>query len=386
MKNLIHRRDPGPAKIPVRFLRPGLLSDRLQSLARTNWSECQSTLGDVVTIVVLSFVMFMSLPAVCARQAVFADEPTKAAVDAEKAPNEAAKDEKKPKDAVKPAAKAETVEPLNLDLVVAPLRALFGPPEMAAAPAAAAKNAAREVEVANEAMIQQFLQQLRPIMASELGFVRLDCGDLTVEQRKTIKTAALAGLKDAAKITADQQNRQQQGRPVARTKKPTEPRTIIREAIIKSMKETVGEEKMARYMDETNMRIAKRKQTAIIGLVARLDDQLYLTAEQRDKIAESISLKWQDGWEKWTQMARAWGDRYFPQVPDQLVAPHLSQEQKSVWRTLQKNDFNFWGNNENGQDPDADGWWGQDEVSDADAKPAAAGIQRFGNQVLELFR
>ncbi|MEI8020195.1 MAG: hypothetical protein WCH39_18475, partial [Schlesneria sp.] len=54
--------------------------------------------------------------------------------------------------------------------------------------------------------VDDVLQQLRPILYSELGFIRLVCDDLTVEQRAHIRSAAEASLKlSASKMAAKQE-------------------------------------------------------------------------------------------------------------------------------------------------------------------------------------
>jgi len=229
-----------------------------------------------------------------------------------------------------------------------------------------------DVQLQNNAMIAQFQTQLRPKYASELEFVRLVFPDLPKEIRPKVRSAADAALTIAAKQAANQNGAQIQINGVARGK-PAEPRKTIREGIGKALKENLNEDEMTRYDDEVAKRAHDLQQATIRSVVARLDNQLYLNAEQRDQITESMAAKWQDGWEKWLEMTRLYGDRYYPQVPDNLVEPHLKAEQKTIWRTLQKVDFN-WFNGEQGIDLDADGWWGIGPAK-ADAGEANVPIQ-----------
>jgi hypothetical protein len=225
------------------------------------------------------------------------------------------------------------------------------------------KPAANEREAQIDAQVQQwipqFTQQYRPMLAPELNFIRQVC-DLVPEQRPKIKAAGDAGVKEAALKMAELQGGRMRGGAVRVTVQP-DPRRIIREALAKALQETLTPEQLAKYTEEATQRTVLRKRAAILCVVARLDDTLCLTAEQRDKIAASITSAWQDKWEQWLMLS-AYGDQYFPTVPDQLVASHLNADQKSVWNGLQKVEFGFFSG---GNAPENDGWWG-DEPAKAD--------------------
>ena len=222
---------------------------------------------------------------------------------------------------------------------------------------------AREAQIDAQVQqwIPQFTQQYRPILTTELNFIRQVC-DLTPEQRPKIKTAGEASLKEAALKMAELQGGQMRGGFRARNEQP-DPQRTIRESIAKVLQETLTPEQMAKYKAEATQRAALRKRAAIRCVVARLDGTLCLTADQRDKINQSITAGWQDKWEQWLMLS-AYGDQYFPMVPDQLVATHLDADQKSVWSGLQKVDFGYYGGG--GIAEADDGWWG-DAPAKADA-------------------
>lgn len=215
--------------------------------------------------------------------------------------------------------------------------------------------------------IPQFTEQYRGMLTTELNYIRQMC-DLTPEQRPKIKAAGEASVKEAAKKMAELQGRQMRG-GVQPAQQPPDPRRMIREALAKVLKETLTPEQMAKYTEEATKRTALRKRAAILSVVSRLDATMCLTSEQRDKIAASITSGWQDKWEQWLMLS-AYGDQYFPMVPDQFVVAHLNADQKSVWEGLQKVDFGYW-NDGSGNAGVNDGWWG-DEPAKADA-PAGGG-------------
>ena len=249
-------------------------------------------------------------------------------------------------------------EQLNLEVLAAPLQALFGIGGVGLEMPAAADMVAQ-----NDAMAVQFQQQFRPFLMEELNFVRLVCSDLPKQQRLKIKSAGEAGLKQAAKTMAELQGRQNQVRilknPAAEV---PEPRSLIRQAITKALQESLTEEQMTRYKREAADRAAHRKQAAILSVVSRLDGCLFLNEDQRTKIINEISSHWLDKWEQWLMLS-SYGPEYFPQMPDELVTAHLDGDQKSVYQGLQKLDFGFWwGGMQNEQN---DGWWG-DEPANAE--------------------
>ncbi|MFM9962216.1 MAG: hypothetical protein ACKV2Q_13460 [Planctomycetaceae bacterium] len=218
---------------------------------------------------------------------------------------------------------------------------------------------AREAQIDAQVQqwIPQFTQQYRPILTTELNFIRQVC-DLTPEQRPKIKTAGEATLKEAVVKMAEFQGAMMRGGFRGQNQQP-DPQKTIRESIAKALQDTLTPEQMAKYKAEATQRTALRKRAAIRCVVARLDGTLCLTADQRDKITQSITAGWQDKWEQWLALS-VYGDQYFPMVPDQHVATHLDADQKSVWGGLQKVEFGYYGGNIIAEADD--GWWGVEPV------------------------
>lgn len=209
--------------------------------------------------------------------------------------------------------------------------------------------------------IPQFTEQFKPMLWTELNFIRQTC-DLTPEQRPKVKAAGDAALEEAVRKMAELQGRRNAGRVAQQP----EPRKLIRAALKQALQETLPPEAMQRFADELSLRTERRKQAAILSALSRLDSAMCLTAEQREAIEASISNEWKDQWEQWLVLA-IYGDQYFPVIPDALVVTHLNADQKAVWSGLQKVDFGFWSGNAQVND---DGWWGGKAVVPA-AKPAA---------------
>jgi hypothetical protein len=202
--------------------------------------------------------------------------------------------------------------------------------------------------------IPQFTEQFKPMLWTELNFIRQTC-DLAPEQRPKVKAAGDAALEEAVRKMAELQGRRNGGRAVQQP----EPRKMIRAALKQALQETLSPEAMQKFADELDLRTERRKQAAI-------DSAMCLTAEQREAIEASIASGWKEQWEQWLVLA-IYGDQYFPVVPDALVVSHLNPDQKAIWAGLQKVDFGYWGG---GAQVEEDGWWGGKAAVPA-ARPAA---------------
>jgi hypothetical protein len=238
----------------------------------------------------------------------------------------------------------------------------------APAPAPARLEPARVAQI--EAQIKQilphFVQQLQPVLAAELAFIRQFC-DVPKEVRPKIKAAGEASLQQAARALAGQQF-QNDGNLFGRGNPRSDPRQLIAEALSAAVKEHLSAEQFAMYSAESAKRTARRKEAAILCAVSRLDESLWLTIKQREQISAAIAANWQGKWEQWVLLHR-YGGMYFPVIPDEHVVFCLNEEQKSVWNGLQKVDFGGWGGFE-GQVPEDDGWWGDEPAKQAEAAGA----------------
>jgi len=227
---------------------------------------------------------------------------------------------------------------------------------------AAAKAAADEREQQLDAQAMQYVQMMQPIMWRELDFARQVC-ELPPEARPKVKAAGEAALKQAARDMIQPQR-------VPRGRTPATARQTIASQIAKALEANLAKDQLARYQAEAERRQAADKDAAIKTAVAQVDTALFLNEEQREKIVKALSANWQDGWEQWLMLWQYSG-QYYPQIPDQHVTPHLTDEQKTVWRGLQKVNFSSWGGQQGRQAGD-DAWWeGKPQASKAKAKVKA---------------
>lgn len=188
---------------------------------------------------------------------------------------------------------------------------------------------------------QQFVQQLRPLAKTELNFVRAVCQP-NAEQSKKLKVASDAAMKTAVKKFAEIQKKMQQGVRAGQEPQWPDPRKLMSEVLLKSVKETMSEEAAKRYEAEIEKRAAARKRAALLNLVAKIDKDLVLTADQRDKLAESLDKNWKDSWCQQLETFM-YGDAYFPALPDAQVLPVLTEKQKHIWNGIPKQHNMIWG-------------------------------------------
>jgi hypothetical protein len=185
----------------------------------------------------------------------------------------------------------------------------------------------------NVALVAQFTQQFRGILRAEYELLVAVCAP-TKEQRKQIARAGEKGLQGAALKVGEWQQRgrvQRAGQPLTNP----DPRKIIQDALVAAVSANLSPEQAARYQEEVAERMANQRLVALHNLVEKFDHYLVLTADQRDKLFESLSTHWDDSWCQSLQVFIN-EDIYFPPVPEKHIAPILTPAQKKVWDGTQK--------------------------------------------------
>lgn len=201
--------------------------------------------------------------------------------------------------------------------------------EQAANPAAAMamqqqaqiKEQAREIEV-----------YIRPVLNGELELIRGACGDLPQAARRAILAAGREAVTKAALAYARQQRFGIEGRRAA------DPRTMIRAQVADAVAEQAGAGASAAYRAEVARRDARRAKAARVRIVAKLESQLELSAEQRDAIERDLEAKWQPAWiaalEDQGMVIN--GRPLAPDFCDACVRRHLDDTQRGQWDTWRK--------------------------------------------------
>src|SRR5208337_2699489 len=191
-----------------------------------------------------------------------------------------------------------------------------------------------------DAQAAQYVQQFRPMFRPEYYFIRNTCG-LNTDQRKQLARMGETAVKAAARSFVEAQQKMMRGGWRPGTEYP-DPRKLIEQELSRVMSPLLTHDQESRYKAELEKRAASRKQVVIDNLVAKLDGDLVLTSDQRTRLVEALSANWKDAWGQSLEMLMNI-DNFFPNVPDQVVAPILTDNQKEAWRRIPRNQNVFWG-------------------------------------------
>jgi hypothetical protein len=139
---------------------------------------------------------------------------------------------------------------------------------------------------------------------------------------------------------------------------------MIREAVSEALHETLPAVQWEHFAAEAEARIKRRQDAVVLLLVEHLDNELYLTSEQRDQISRSLADHWQNAWEGWLQLRHT---PNVPSLPADVVMPYLDPDQKQAWEKIPKLQLAF--NPFSGNIDPADlAWWDE-------ATPAIQGVR-----------
>ena len=83
-------------------------------------------------------------------------------------------------------------------------------------------------------------------------------------------------------------------------------------------------------------RDADEREACILNMVAILDREMALSPQQQSALIASLSANWIDAWSPTVETAVIQGQSFVPNVPDELIEPHLDPGQKETWEQMQK--------------------------------------------------
>ena len=209
-----------------------------------------------------------------------------------------------------------------------------------------AKVVGRPAAAALDAQAALYAQQFRPMFHAEYYFIRNTCG-LNPDQRKQLARLGETAVKAAARQFVEAQQKMMRGGWRPGTDYP-DPRKLVEQELTRVISPLLSHDQESRYKAELEKRAASRKQVVVDNLVAKLDGDLVLSSKQRTRLVEALSANWKDAWGQSLQMLMNI-DSFFPNIPDQVVAPILTDNQKEVWRRIPKNSNVFWGFNFGGR-------------------------------------
>ena len=227
-------------------------------------------------------------------------------------------------------------------------------------------------------LVAQMTPQLRPMLKAELRFFLSLC-PVTDDQRKQLKPVVARSLSQAALRTAVMQKQMNRGWNPNQPPQFPDPQQIFGERFGRFAEDVLPADVAANYRQEIEEREQLRREATVLMLVARLDHNLVLTAEQRKKISESLLADWQPSWSQQIEFIAQ--NEYMIQLPDKCLTPHLTKEQRAVWQGITKTFFGFningvFGALEAGDDDDLKDLMPEVKLNQ-NAVPAPAGVGFF---------
>jgi hypothetical protein len=174
----------------------------------------------------------------------------------------------------------------------------------------------------------QMQQMLQPAMYGELEFIRATCGELSREAKRAIKEAAAAAVREAAEQFAAQQHR-----PGRRS---VDLQRIFGKTLDPIVDRHASADAVAKYRGEKRAREQRRAETARLLVVSKLDEELDLTAAQREAILADLESLWDAAWlcellDPGSFVVN--GHRPAPDFAAECIEPHLDERQRKVWES-----------------------------------------------------
>ena len=204
------------------------------------------------------------------------------------------------------------------------------------------------------------LQELRPVMMTELNFVRQIVPELTLDQKQNIMKSAEDCLKQAADKAARSDDPAL--RPVLGIllDSPGDIRDSLRLAIVQKLKEALPGDRFDRFLSLSEFGQSQRKKAAILGMVSRLDGELFLSQSQREQLINEISSQWDSRWSNTSDMFQL--EDGVSRILDAVIMSCLDEAQQAAWKSLRGSELEetlLGVENAEDQIAENDGWWGE---------------------------
>lgn len=198
---------------------------------------------------------------------------------------------------------------------------------------------------ANEAVVRQLeaqmLPQFRQLLCVELAHLRRVC-PMDAKSLAEIAKATKPGFADMVHKSAVSRYTGRRGSYLD-APDAMDPLSQVQNFLAPLAEAKLGQKQARIYRQESEKRAQCRKRAVVLNLVAAMDEHLVLTAEQREKLVQSLSANYQHGWEQFLRVF-SYNAQYLPGIRDDLVVPLLDEKQKDVWRQVPKvGASSFWG-------------------------------------------
>lgn len=187
-------------------------------------------------------------------------------------------------------------------------------------------------DAARNALVDQAIPSFRSLFVAELGFIRVATG-ASEEQIRRMARAARNPLRSMVAGYVETQGKLRRHEPGVVDFDWNAAVVSLRRDLSAIAREQLSAEQWARLQDQAARRDAYARRLFVRNLVVKLDQALVLTADQLDQIAASMSSHWDAHWGGEEVLFNA---GLFPDIPDAIVVPFLTETQKAAWKTLEK--------------------------------------------------
>jgi hypothetical protein len=188
-----------------------------------------------------------------------------------------------------------------------------------------------------DAQQKEFTRRFKAALRAELNFVEKVCAP-TDEQMAEIRQVLEKYQTDIVKKYFDPKRAARGQRQAVGNWQ--DPRRLIRESLNRTLKTTLDADRWARFESELVQRKTDQTRAAVHNVVAKIDRDLALSAEQRDKLVDVLTAGWTQAWGQQFEIFLQQGGQFAPSLPPKLVTPHLNPIQKKIWSGTQANQQN----------------------------------------------
>lgn len=220
-------------------------------------------------------------------------------------------------------------------------------------------EAAAGGELDEDAQLAPLRAQYGPLLKAELSFANRVC-EFSNEQRRQAIAAGVKWLTEFARAQLVGNQIQRGGLFAffgAQPQRPADPVVTAESQIADIVRSVLTDEQKQQYESQLAQRSSFQRQAVIDNVIAKMDEHMDLSVEQRAKLTKTLLARWDENWAPPLDSFVHMGE-YMPSIPDEYVAPHLSDEQKQIWNGLQKISFG----RENFENMDVFGGVGLDDI------------------------
>ena len=201
----------------------------------------------------------------------------------------------------------------------------------------AAEQRAAAIAANQKTLEQQMRAQLEPMLKAELSFANRTAELNDDERRKLIADSKKWFEEFIGPFVKKQDPNQRQmmlqgGNGIwfgGQAPNRDDPRKSIQTGVAKVISDTLPKEKQDKFKEECRKREEFVRLTTVDNLVARVDEKVILSADQRNKVSDALIKHWDDSSPPQLE-AFAISSTIWPGIPDQWVLPELTESQRAV--------------------------------------------------------